>query len=350
MHGALRSLPVEQIAADRESITFILGEDADAGNAYYREATLFYTKNDGGRTDYLVSSCRSLLEVRDYLEQHAPCNSKPWGLINLISHGNQWVGLSVKVTPHSRRATSQRLLQCVNEGTFSPLSDQVVDDDSEIFLHGCGLGNNPQLLEALAVAFGGRDAKPLVRASNYFEYYSSRRGPGDLIKSQRYLAEAWFTHHKHGQLPSKDVLSIEFRDKYPESSVSWVEALSREHPRFAGDYYHYTFEVPLKAVIPVPEDDGVLESPEKRVEYITRQVKVAELLAEVGIPGDSFTWTAQKVYVDNEGGKRSPGLLVKGYCTMVAVVQALADENDGRPFQPLFTDAKYYSATCVRQN
>jgi hypothetical protein len=303
-----------------------------------------------GRTDYLISSCRSLLEVRNYLEEHTPCNGMPWGLINLVSHGNQWVGMSVKVTPDSRRTTAHRLLQSVNEGTFRPLPDDVVDEDSEIFLHGCGLGNNSQLLEAFAVAFGGSERRPLVTASRYFEYYSSIRDHRDLVNSQRYLAEAWFTHHKYGEPPSKDVLSIGFRDKYPGAPVDWIDALSRDHPRFAGDYYHYTFEVPLKAVLPAPTDWEAMSTEEKRLAYVTAQPKVAEMLAEIGIPAEALSWKIQKVFVDNGGGTRVAGILVKGYCTMVTVIQALANPNDGRPFQPLFTDAKYYSATCVRQN
>ena len=344
------TLPGNQISNDRESITFILGDDNNAKNAYYREASLFYTENEAGRTDYIVSTCRSLLEVRDYLEDHTPCNRKPWGLINLVSHGNQWVGLSVKVTPNSRRTTSQRLLQCVEDGSFKSLPDSVVDEESEIFLHGCGLGNNPELLRSTALAFGGIDTQPVVRASRYFEYYSSSRGPGNFINSQRYLAKAWFTHYKYGQRPTKDVLSIEFRDKYPESSVNWIEALLREAPRFAGDYYHYSFEVPLKVVLPLPDDISVLFSEEQRVAYITSHMKVRAMLTETGIPAESFSWSAQRIYVDNEEGRRSPGILVKGSCTVVAIVKALSEGNGGRPIQPLFTDGKYYSATCVRQN
>jgi len=347
---AIRQNAVPKTSDDRESITFILGNDSDVGNPYYAEATKFYTDNVEGRTHYLVTTCRSLLEVRDYLQTYHPCNGKPWGLINLVSHGNQWVGLSVRVLPNSRRTTLQRLLEYVGDGSFPPLPDKVVDEDSDIFLHGCGLGNNTQLLEALALAFGGRDSRPLVRASKYFEYYSSSLLSEDLTKSQRYLAEAWLTHHKYGAVPSKDVLSIEFRDKYPSADVNWVEALSRRRPRFVGDDYHYTFEVPVKVVLPIGSDilEGLNEEEEWKV--IFAQPRLREMIAEIGIPTESFSWTRQKVYVENEKGGRSAGLLVKGYCTMVTVVRALASPNDGRPFQPLFTDANYYSATCMRRN
>ncbi len=48
----------------RERITFILGEDREADNRYYAEATNYYTHNKKGRTEYLVTTCRSLLEVK----------------------------------------------------------------------------------------------------------------------------------------------------------------------------------------------------------------------------------------------------------------------------------------------
>src|SRR5690606_19276086 len=59
------SVPVEALQANdaeakRESITFILGEDRETDNPFYREATLFYSSHPDANTDYLVVTCRSL--------------------------------------------------------------------------------------------------------------------------------------------------------------------------------------------------------------------------------------------------------------------------------------------------
>jgi hypothetical protein len=66
----------------RESITFILGEDSDANNRYYEEASHYYAQALEDKTAHVVTSCRSLLEVRDYLEKNGPRNRFPRGLIN----------------------------------------------------------------------------------------------------------------------------------------------------------------------------------------------------------------------------------------------------------------------------
>jgi hypothetical protein len=126
----------------RESITFVLGEDKEADNPYYEEAMYYYRYHPEAGTTYLITECRSLLEVRDYLAYCSPVNGLSWGLINLVSHGNQWTGLSARVTPDSKRATPERIMEHIRDSTLLPLPGNVADGNTEIFLHGCGLGNS----------------------------------------------------------------------------------------------------------------------------------------------------------------------------------------------------------------
>src|SRR5688500_16379575 len=53
---------------NRYSIVFILGEDKEVDNLYYKEALRYYTINAEGKTDFVVSTCRSLSEVKDFLK------------------------------------------------------------------------------------------------------------------------------------------------------------------------------------------------------------------------------------------------------------------------------------------
>ena len=93
----------------RKSITFILGEDKETDNTYYQEAMHYYRHNQNGKTDYVITHCRSLHEVKLYLTENKPINNNPWGLINLVAHGNHLLGLSVKITTDSKRTTSEHL-------------------------------------------------------------------------------------------------------------------------------------------------------------------------------------------------------------------------------------------------
>jgi hypothetical protein len=339
----------------RESITFILGEDNDENNRYYEEASRYYARAPEGKTEYLVTSCRSLLEVRNYLEKNRPHNQLPWGLINLVSHGNQWTGLSVRVMPGAKRTTAVRLAEYIDNNTFKPLPQTIADEDTEIFLHGCGLGNNRLLINTIARAFGGTDHVPVVRASRLFEYYASVQRD-NRVESQRYMADTWLVSYKMGEKPPAFALLKELHEKYPRARIDWGSALSRTQPRWVGDCYHYTFEVPVKWIIPVSEDSlPDLTNHQRQLEWIVSQKNITRELANLGIPSEKFSWSFTKVYLDRKDSTRTPAFWVKGYCTILAVLQALTDGSDEasalrKPFIPSLDDSTYYYSTTHYSN
>jgi hypothetical protein len=334
----------------RESITFILGEDKDARNRYYEEATRFYANHPTGKTDYLITTCRSLLEVRNHLQYNKPRNGLPWGLINLVSHGNQWTGLSVKVTSDSKRTTTARIEECTRNGSFLPLPANVLDKKSEIFLHGCGVGNNHALIHAIAIAFGGENSKPIVRAARLFEYYASV-SMDTMIQCERYLAKTWFSIYKMGERPVTSELVNELREKYPEASVEWNFALTREQPESVGGLYHYTFEVPVKWVIPVSADSFPELTDEKdQLAWLNDQQQIVTEISTLEIPMEKFAWSFNRVYVNDKSGATTPAVWVKGYCTIICVLQALTINNDEtmalqKPYLPGVNDTNYYFST-----
>lgn len=343
---------MEEKAADvakpvRACITFILGEDREEDNRYYAEATNYYTYNKKGKTDFLVTTCRSLLEVRDYLEQHKPGNGFPWGLINLVSHGNQWTGLSVRVTPDIKRTTTAKLAECMADGTWKRLPETVVDKDTEIILHGCGVGNNQPLINTLAMAFGGQDHQPVVRASRLFEYYASVMD-NDISETEHYLADTWTVSYRMGERPATTELMNAFREKYPHTAIDWYGALNREQPRWTGDSYHYTFEIPVKWILRMSHDSIPDES--TQLAWIASHREITTELEGLEIPYDQFKWSFTKVYADNDDGSKSPAIWVKGYCTVLTVLQALTTGNSGQgmlsvPFEPAWSDSGYYYTT-----
>ncbi len=334
---------------NRESITFILGEDREENNPFYAEATNYYLYNEEAKTDRLVTNCRSLLEVQDYLEKHKPKNNMPWGLINLVSHGNRWLGLSVKVTPNSNRASAERIIEYIENDSLKRLSEKVIDKNSEIFIHACGVGNNERMLTAISEAFSGGSNKPKVKASKLFEFYTSLTKDGSITESERYYAEARFIVYKMGSKPENTVIANMLNQKYPNSGINYSDALSREVPRYTGDTYHYTFEVPVKWVIPYPDSASYpdLSTKERQQEWIAKQKEITDILKQLEIPQDQFNWWLREVNVKNEDGTSSPAVWIKGYCTILCVIKPLIEEcpamgNLHRPFTPDSNDIQYF--------
>ncbi len=313
----------------RESITFILGEDRGKDNPYYSEAINYYLYNEKGRTEYLVTECRSLLEVRDYLTENPPSNNLPWGLVNLVSHGNQWLGLSARVTPDSKRATTELIKEHLKEGLFPEVSDSLLDDKSELYIHGCGIGKNKELVRVIQLAFGGKNKLPAISASELYEYYTSTKYNGAIQKSDRYLAETWSVCYKMGYKPSERKLCQQFNDQYSDVEIDWKDALSRKEPRWAGDIYHYSFEVPVKWVIPYPDKDSLpdVSTKELQLNWLKKQSNICNMLDKVDIPVEKFNWWYRMVYINNEDGTRSPAIWVKGYCTILVVIKPLIDDD-----------------------
>jgi hypothetical protein len=337
---------------NRESVTFILGEDKGLKNPYYAQATNYYKYNRSGHTDYLVTTCRSLVEVRNYLIHEKPSNNLPWGVVNLVSHGDQWLGLSVKVTPQSKRSTLERLQEYLKKGTFKPISDSIIDHQSEIILHACGVGNSPEFVTAIAKIFRNHHEVPVVRAPLLFEFYSSIKGDTVVEECQKYFANAWITWYKKDQRPGDSVLCNKLTEKYPNSKIAWNDALNRTNPRWAGDVYHYAFNVPVICVIKLAEKDTIpqFSSDEKRLAWLNAQPEIIKAVKSIEITTENFDWNLSTVYTQGKKGKKSQAILVKGLCTILCVLKPLTDESENtsvlrNPFVPVLDDSRYYYTT-----
>lgn len=334
---------------ERESITFILGEDKNTVNPYYAEATRYFSSNNDEHTTYLVTSCRSISEVRQYLVEHAPVNKLPWGRINLVSHGDQWLGLSVKVTPETRRSTQERLEEYLQSPTFSPLPDNLIDFDTEIAVRACGIGNNPEWVETLASVFRSEHAIPQLIAPRLFEFYESNPGNNGEPLSCHYMANVWMVSFRKDEVPGNIGICNLLHNKYPNEHIDWQDALSRTNPRFGGDTYHYTFDIPVNMVINLAATDSLpdFKSTENKLRWLNQQPQILHILSKIQIPAESFSWDLKKGFSKNSNGKRIVAISVKGYCTMLCILRPLIDEKattagNIKPFVPELTDTAFY--------
>ena len=352
-------IPTEQINNDslvgleklpvRESITFIMGEDGEANNPYYTEAENYYRFNETDRTEYTVTSCRSLLDVKEYLEMYIPENDRPWGRINIVVHSNEWSDMGVAIFPDGERATESALKYVLENDGFPGLRDEVVDSQTEMVVHGCGLGKNAEILKLLSLAFGGKkDAeRPIVRSSRYFVFYESEKYDGMPMNPQRYLSEYWYAFYKTGYRPGDIRLSRQLNTLNPEAEVNWRDALTRTQPRFIGDSYHHTFWVPVVWYVTYPSksDRPDLNSEEAKQQWLNEQPELLAAIEGYGIDRENFKWTFRKTTYEFEDGTKEPAIKAIGLCTVLTVLQAITDPNseEPKPFIPELTDEQYYA-------
>jgi hypothetical protein len=342
-----------EIPRQRESITFIMGEDKDTDNPYYTEALNYYRHNPEAETDYIITSCRSLVAVRNYLEQYPPENGQAWGLVNIILHSNEWSGLGVPVQTGERRASVNSLKRAVSNGDFACLENEIVDAQTEIVLHGCALGKNREMLETVSMAFGGihpKDQRPIVRSSRFFVFYESLKHNGIPQECNRYLAQSWYAFYKLGYRPGDIRLSRQLQERYPDANINWRDALSRTSPRYAGEAYHYTFNVPIIWTVTYADESERpdLNSKAAQEAWLSSQDELQEAIQNFGIPKDKFNWVFRNIDYTFEDGVTEPAIKAVGYSTILCVLKTLTKEEhcgeQAIALIPDLQDEKYYTS------
>lgn len=295
----------------RQDVVFILGEDTDEENPYYDLAKKYYLQ----KTDVtLVDTCRSLMDVRNYLH-HSHEGDQAYGDIQIIVHSNPWTGISVSVSEEEGRAGLEDLTNAIADGSFKPLSDRLIDSTTNINMQSCGLGNNVSFLEAFSYALGGFDGqKPNVTASKYFIQYKEN-SQGQLVQKE---LNSWYGFFKTGYRPGHIRLSRQFKKRYPEVKINWRSALERTMPLSNTDAYHYTMNVPVEWKV---EFNGHSEMPELNddkeiLEFVKSQPDLMGITEKLEVPVDKFRWKIKK-HIDVE----TPYIKLYGKTSIVCVLQ-----------------------------
>lgn len=339
-----------QKPAPRRSITFIMGEDKDPDNRYYQEAYQYYRYNPKAKTDDLVTYCRSLLDLRNYLRVHRPEDGQAWGTVNIVLHSNEWSGAGIPVLPDGKRTSVQSVEAAMKSGAFAPLADEIMDEQTELVLYGCALGRNQELLDLIEIAFGGQDERrPIVRSSRYFVFYESKMYNGVVENSERYLTDFSYAFYKKGYRPGDIRLSRQLQKRYPTSTVNWRDALTHTQPEYLGDAYHYTFDVPIVWTVTYADksERPVLKTKEEQEKWLANQPELQAKLQAYHIPIEQFQWTFRKLDYTFEDGTTEPAIKAIGLCTVLCVLQTIMEEKEGEwmPVLPALTDKRYYATS-----
>lgn len=239
----------------RPSVTFILGQDEDSTNPFYKNATrYFYAQAQGQARHQLVTSARDLSQVKRWLQRNAPAN-EPWGVVNVVTHATPWTGLGSALMgsgPGASAAASP--LHFSHELALSDaLSDTVVDRSTQLRIYGCGLGALPQLLGRIGQFFGGRDEqRPMVVSPQTPVVFQVQPGTRSNPQAQMALWNQWWVLS-----PAREALSQE-------------RFIQRLQARYGEQDWQRFF--------PVDQSQGVEVSPEPAlatVHYLPVEVRMA---------------------------------------------------------------------------
>lgn len=342
---------IQMLASDtipRTSITFILGEDHSPYNQYYTLANHYYRLNPDDKTEIVIDSLVSIKEVCEYLKTHPGKNDRPYGLINLVSHGNEFLDLRALVYPRGPRASVSALLKAVQDSVILPLDTLVLDEKSLIYLHGCAVGNNQELLNSLALAFGSKHNGVRVKASKLFEYYSYLSKNKNPQSIRHYFARTWYAFYHPDSIPTSQGFVDRLTKRYPNDSVNWMEGVQRRFQSNPSEIYHFSFIVPA-VWEDLYEDESLVPSVNsrgKRKEWMDSRPDFVEMLNQTNIPLNYFHLMYYRP-VYKRKSETFYGLRVRARAGVLCLIQpVLAEEDSLRAqliaYRPAEDDPEYF--------
>lgn len=178
--GVLVLLPLA--AAAREDVTFILARDSP-GHAFFSSAADYYRRHPQ-QAGHLVTTARSLAEVREFLARSPLRGAQPWGRVRLVAHGSQWEGLRVPLFAGGAIASWRELRQVLERDEFPPLPPQLLDRGSLLEIESCGLGRRPDRLRQFSRLLAG-DGRVPVRAGRNYVWFGRQEDAAGASESWR---------------------------------------------------------------------------------------------------------------------------------------------------------------------
>jgi hypothetical protein len=321
----------------RKSITFILGKDESTRNPYYSLANDYYRLNDSDKTEIVIDTLISLLQVRDFLNTHRPENGRPWGLINLVTHGNEFIDLSVLVSPTGSRVSEKSLRKAIADSVFFPLDSTVIDKKTLFNLHGCAVGNNTALLNILSHAFGG-ERKVRFKASRMFEYYANLKQNKNPVWIRHYYSRVWYGYYRVDSLLDEKKLAAQLAMRYPADSVDWMAALQKQFPANPSEAYHINLNVPVvwddyyHSIDSLPD----LRTHKKQNTWLETKTEFLDLMKQTRIPRECFLVKFYRLNMQKDSLSFFVSR-VKGMAGITCILQPVLSHEPvkGVPYPPL---------------
>lgn len=267
----------EKETIERRSITFILGEDHESENRFYRNAEGYFTLNPQARTDEVIEHARSLNEVYGIINDRYNSSGQPFSELHLVVHSNPWRGLSLPIDKEGSRIDNENLGHAMANAELLPIHDGAIDSLTTVHIHACGLGNNTELVESLRKTLNN------ARMSVSDGYVNFTQKDGRYEKSEMEVFYAFYpTAHKPADLH----LNRQLKARYPEHNINWLESLKNKP---------YRYNIPIEWEIKYPEQDvPELVDELDQTEWLMNQDELLDIIEKTEIPFDYFRWIVKK--------------------------------------------------------
>ncbi len=317
------------------SITFIVGEDKSA-NKYYTYAAKYFRQHEMSENNKVIIAPLSFIEIMNYLNT-IPDNEK-WDKINIISHGNSWTGLAVKIKKNGPRTTLESVMDAQSNGELPVLKNGIYDEHSRIILYACGLGLNEGLMYKLKEVLAA-DKSPIITSTKLFNIFSA--GP---TTSKHSLAYFYNSFYRPDRYLGKGNLEKQLRSRYPDVDIDWMAALKRKLPDYPGQAFSYKYHIPISwtEVYLAKADRPSLKSRSDIINWVLNQPEFLRLVEEYDIPLIKYQWSVQYLNYTNADGETRPAMRVKGKTTVVSVLKELVDPSTKETYVPELNDEQYF--------
>lgn len=251
----------------RQDITFVMGQDRSSENLFYQLTSDLFSNHPDYKTSQVIY-LDDLAQIKSYLDGNH--NGKPWGMINIVAHSSPWSGIQQQEN-HSVSKTLNyfNVNDLINDTKYSPLSNDVIDTFSEIRLIGCAIGGQKNLLNSLAIYFGGNDEhRPLVKAPNDYVFLKNDMNQLSLFA----LNNPWF--FSHSKVTTDDAALLALISQYAPA------------PKYKNSQYWSL--LPVEISMPVSLMTQLPQSAVKKL--ASQQIELARYLDDLSASVNDFEW------------------------------------------------------------
>ena len=317
------------------SITFVIGEDKSA-NKYYTFAARYFREHEMGVNNKVIIAPLSFVEILDYLNTIP--EDERWDKINIISHGNSWTGLAVKITKGGPRTTLESVIDAQSDGQLPTLRTGIFDEQSHVILYACGLGLNEGLMYKLKEVFTS-DYSPTVTSTKLFNIFSAGK-----TTSKHSLAYFYNSFYKPNKYLGKPSLAGQLQERYPNVAIDWLAALNRKLPKYPGEAFSYKYFIPISwtEVYENAQERPKLKTEDDIISWVLDQPAFLNLVKEYDIPLDKYQWSVQYKNYTNSDGETKPAMRIKGKTVVMSVLKELVKPGTKETFVPSLDDDSFF--------
>ncbi len=301
--------------SQKQSVVFIAGFD-EGENTYYSNAKTYFKEKNAK----LVDSLFSLAAITTWLNQHH--NYKVYDEIHVVSHSNEWMGMSLKTTTNGERISLSTLQDAMDS---IPKVINGITAETKLIFHSCGLGKNKALLKELKSVFLSEEA-PMVYASTFFNVFGGKY-------AGHYLAKPYYGFYPTAESPGLQHLAGEFKAKHLDYDIDWLKTLKLREEQSFGTAYSYRFNIPVEWEFTFDEIGDIpdLKNRDEIMDWIVENEAISEKLFQLGIPIEKYRWRTST---------KDKTMRIKGKSTALCVLQPLMEKNDSTEYRNIALDDK----------